>query len=345
MVAGRHAWPLAVRVRAGLALISFLDVSSPVTPTLALSSCWNSFRHNDGYAMLREIADQGFTHAELSHGIRIVLVPGILKAVEEGWIKISSTHNFCPLPAGITQAAPNLFEPSARHVQESAQWLRHTKRSIEFAAQVKAAVCVLHLGSVKFWLFHPANKLKAFIKANPNVTVPEDSRFQRVLRAACAKMRAKMPEAWTQVQASLAEISAHALAKGVKLGCENRERFEELPVDDDFEALFAALPHPHPYGYWHDTGHADLKASLGLLNHRAHLARNAPRLLGFHLHDVNAKGKDHQALGDGRIDFSMVSEFWQPHHLLTLELSPRVSVEGVVRSRARVLELMSQRFG
>jgi len=39
--------------------------------------------------MLREMADLGFTHAELSHGIRITLVPGILKAVEEGTIELS----------------------------------------------------------------------------------------------------------------------------------------------------------------------------------------------------------------------------------------------------------------
>ena len=55
--------------------------------------------------MLREMADLGFTHAELSHGIRITLVPGILRGVEEGLIKISSTHNFCPLPAGVLHAS------------------------------------------------------------------------------------------------------------------------------------------------------------------------------------------------------------------------------------------------
>ena len=44
--------------------------------------------------MAKEIASLGFEYAELSHGIRITLVPGILRAVEEGVIKITSTHNF-----------------------------------------------------------------------------------------------------------------------------------------------------------------------------------------------------------------------------------------------------------
>jgi len=34
--------------------------------------------------MLREIRDLGFEYAELSHGIRVSLVPGIIGAVEAG---------------------------------------------------------------------------------------------------------------------------------------------------------------------------------------------------------------------------------------------------------------------
>ena len=49
-------------------------------PILALSSCWLSSRHTDGYEMLKEMADLGFEYVELSHGIRITLVEGILKA-------------------------------------------------------------------------------------------------------------------------------------------------------------------------------------------------------------------------------------------------------------------------
>lgn len=295
--------------------------------------------------MLREIADLGFTHAELSHGIRIVLLPGVIRAVEEGVIKISSTHNFCPLPTGVTQSAPNLFEPSAREHREHEQWLRHTKRSIDFAAQVKARVLVLHLGSVKFLWFNPARKLKAFVRHNPTVSVPDDKAYRLVLKKACEKLRLKMGPYWQQVLRSMEEIRAYAHERGVKLGFENREKFEELPLDDDFEALLAGLPQPHTAGYWHDTGHADIKQSMGMLEHRLHLQKNAPRLLGFHLHDVTADGKDHQPIGAGRIDFNMISGFWRPEHLLTLELSPRVKVEDIVSSKERIEALMTARFG
>ena len=52
--------------------------------------------------MLKEMAGLGFEYVELSHGIRITLVPGILKAVEEGIVKVASCNNFCPLPNGFT---------------------------------------------------------------------------------------------------------------------------------------------------------------------------------------------------------------------------------------------------
>ena len=314
-------------------------------PTLALSTSWNSYRHTDGYEMLREIAALGFTHAELSHGIRIVLVPGVLRAVEEGIIKISSTHNFCPLPAGITQSAPNLFEPSSTDTREQEQWLRHTKKSIDFAAQVKAQVMVLHLGSVRFFWMNPGRKLKAFIRKYPNATIPEDPRYRALLKQVCEKLRSRMPTYWAQVKTSIEQVRAQAAGRGVALGFENREKFEELPLDDDFGALLDSVVAPHSAGYWHDTGHADIKQGLGMLQHKLHLEKNAPRLLGFHLHDVTADGKDHQPIGAGHIDFKMVSSFWRPEHLLTLELSPRVTVEEVVSSKQKIEELITLRFG
>ena len=103
--------------------------------------------------MLQEMAGLGFEWVELSHGIRITLVPGILKAVEEGLVKIASCHNFCPLPAGVTHAAPNLYMPSAPDVREREQWLRHSCRTIDFAHQIKARKVVLHLGAVQSHFF------------------------------------------------------------------------------------------------------------------------------------------------------------------------------------------------
>jgi sugar phosphate isomerase/epimerase len=291
--------------------------------------------------MLREMADLGFDQVELSHGVRIVLVPGILKAVEEGMIKVGSTHNFCPLPIGVVQAAPNLFEPSATDHKEHEQWVRHTKRSIDFAAQVRARVLVCHLGSVSFFWSSPARKLKKYLSGKPNAGRDGDPKYTAHVAKALEKLRKRMKPFWAQTQASVLEVFDYAAVKGVKLGFENREKFEELPLDADYADFVAGLPEGSPAGYWHDTGHADIKQTMGLLDHRVHLTKNAPRLIGFHLHDVSASGQDHQPIGSGQIDFKMVSEFWRPGQELVLELSPRVKPEDVLRSKENLEALLA----
>jgi sugar phosphate isomerase/epimerase len=291
--------------------------------------------------MIREMVDLGFEQVELSHGIRITLVPGILRAVEEGLVKISSTHNFCPLPTGVVQAAPNLFEPSAREHREHDQWVRHTKRSIDFAAQVKAGVLVCHLGSVSFFWFNPARDLRVYLRDHADAgRTPDDQIYHALLAKSLAKLRKRMGPFWEQTKASVNEMLDYAAQKGVTLGFENREKFEELPIDADYEEWIASFPATAPIGYWHDTGHADIKEGMGLLAHRQHLTRMAPRLLGFHLHDVSAAGNDHQPIGSGHIDFKMISEFWRPEHRLTLEFGPRLTVEDVIASKQRVEALL-----
>src|SRR6266581_2990927 len=135
----------------------------------SLSTCWNSHRHTDGRALLNEIRELGFDYAELSHGTRISLVPGIFEAVDAGEIKISSVHNFCPLPMGVNHSAPNLYQFSAEKARER-----------ELAQKI-------------------------------------------------------LPD---------------AESRGVKLGLENRQALEELPLESDYAFLFRELSSP-AVTYWH----------------------------------------------------------------------------------------------
>jgi sugar phosphate isomerase/epimerase len=314
-------------------------------PVLALSTCWLSNRHQDGYEMLKEVAALGFEWVELSHGTRITLVPGILRGVEEGVVKVASCHNFCPLPTGINHAAPNLYQPSTKDARERDQWLRHSRRSLDFAAQVGAKKLVLHLGSVEFFWSNPGRKLDAYAEAHPDTDLPQDEKYQRILATALQKIRDRKQDYWDNVRRGLAELLPYAKQKSVTLGFENREKFEELPLDEDHADLLANLPPDAPAGYWHDTGHAHIKEQAGLLKHREHLEKNAPRAVGFHLHDVSADGHDHQPIGSGKIDFEMISSFWRPEHELVLEFSPRLTVEDVLISKKRVEALIEARFG
>jgi sugar phosphate isomerase/epimerase len=292
--------------------------------------------------MLEEIAGLGFSHVELSHGIRITLVPGILKALNEGIIKVSSTHNFCPLPAGMLHPSPNLFEPSVPvgHGHEQEQWLRHSRRTLDFAAQVQARAVVFHLGSVRFFWFNPGHKLRAYIHGAPDTALPSDPRYQKVLAKATSRLRKRKPLFWEQTLRSVEQLLPCAAEKGLRLGFENREKFEELPADADFPDFLKSISRPESAGYWHDAGHAELKERMGVITQRRLLEENSGRVIGFHLHDVDEAGHDHQAVGSGRIDFKMISQFWQPHHLLVLELNPRLRTAGVVESKKRIEDLL-----
>jgi sugar phosphate isomerase/epimerase len=292
--------------------------------------------------MLREIADLGFDRVELSHGIRIALVPGILKAAEDGIVKIGSTHNFCPLPMGVLQAAPNFFQPSSADGREREQWTRQTKRSIDFASQVGASVLVCHLGSVRYLWLKPDRHMEAYLGTHPEAVKTGDKAYVAMAEKALLKIRGRMAPYWERTRESVRSVLDYAAEKNIRLGLENRESFEELPLDADFPELLAGMPAPAPAGYWHDSGHAHLKEGMGLINHRRQLEANANRLLGFHLHDVDSEGRDHQAIGSGGIDFEMVSSFWRPGHLFIIELSPRVPVEGVLASKARVDALLAK---
>jgi sugar phosphate isomerase/epimerase len=142
--------------------------------------------------MLREIADLGFDRVELSHGIRITLVPGILKAVEDGIVKVGSTHNFCPLPMGAQHAAPNLFQPSSADDRERDQWLRQTKRSIDFAAQVGASVVVCHLGGVRYFWLLPDRHMEAYRRIHPEAVKSGDKVYLSMVEKALMRIRRRM---------------------------------------------------------------------------------------------------------------------------------------------------------
>ncbi len=288
------------------------------------------------------MVDLGFEYIELSHGIRVSLVPGILQALHEKIVKISSVHNFCPLPNGVQHPAPNLFRPSAISGQESHLWFRHTRRTLEFAERVKAPLMVTHLGSISFSFGSPVKKLKA-ARQRAGENPLDDARYCRVLEKTRAKLRKRMPKYWNQVLKNLEKTIPLAEENRVKIAVENREGMAELPLDDDFNELFGELSSEEHVGYWHDAGHAQIKEQYGLIEHETLLLENGHRLLGFHLHDVTADGEDHQAIGTGVVDFDMIARHIRPEHAVILEFSPSLEPKQVVESRAFVERLLAER--
>jgi sugar phosphate isomerase/epimerase len=286
----------------------------------SFSTCWNSHRHTDGRAMLREIRDLGFDYAELSHGTRISLLPGILEAVEAGEMKISSLHNFCPLPMGVTRASPNIYQFSAESERERDLALRYTIKTLDFALRVKASLVVTHLGSIDMKDY--TEKLLDLAGRG----LRETPAYRKLAAELSAHRAARRTQAFDRVLAGLSKVLPEVQSRGLRLGAENRQELEELPLEEDFTPMFRELGSP-ALVYWHDTGHAQIKENLGFLDHQLHLKSLAPRLGGFHIHDVQFPGRDHCAPGTGTIDFAGLRPNLRPEHIKVFEFSPALSPE------------------
>jgi sugar phosphate isomerase/epimerase len=301
-----------------------------VKPSLSISACWNSSRHEDGYAMLSELAEMGFESVELGHGIRYSLWPGILKAHEEKLIRIQSLHNFCPLPMGFTRAAPNCYEFSHPKSIQRTHALKYTLQTIDHAAMFGARAVVLHLGTTEqkqvsnqIEALYTQGKLgsRAYVKLKVQAVIDHE-RWLKIQ--------------WPWVEEVLHQLIAHASAKNIKLGLECRESIEEIPIDSAWPQIFAALP--QTAGYWHDFGHAARKHTLGFIDHYQHLSSLAPRLIGCHIHDLVHPHRDHQVPGTGSIPFEQLWPLIEKCASLTqdpcyvLELSPRVAKDKVLQS-------------
>jgi sugar phosphate isomerase/epimerase len=293
--------------------------------------------------MIEEIVGLGFKRVELSHGIRLSLVPGILQAVDEGIVDISSVHNFCPLPGSVQFAAPNLYQPSVNDPREADLWFRYSMQTLDFATKVGADRVIMHSGSVHFFFWSIEKRLDKWIEDSGIATqeLAGDAEFVKRREKAIKSISRAAKKTMPQIEANYKRLLPEAAERGLKLCLENREGLEEMPLDSEHEALLANLVMPENAVYWHDTGHAQIKHLLGLLDHREHLEKMSPRLGGFHLHDVSGDGRDHQVPGTGTVGFDMIAEFVRPEHTLVLELSPKLSTDQVLESRDHIVEKFS----
>jgi len=244
-------------------------------------------------------------------------------------------HNFCPLPMGVNFAAPNLYQFSAERARERELAQRYTLKTIEFAARVRAPAVVLHCGSIDMKNY--TDKLLKLVERREEA--PE--KYAKLCAEADQKREGKKGPFVERLNALLKELVPAAEAHGVRLGLENRQSLEELPLDSDFQFLFRELASP-TLGYWHDTGHAQIKQNLGFLHHAMQVETLRDRLFGFHIHDVQFPGRDHQPPGTGTVDFAALKPFLKPEHIKVFEFSPSLTVEEAKRGVEHVRKIWGE---
>jgi sugar phosphate isomerase/epimerase len=265
--------------------------------------------------MLQEIVDLGFRAVELGHGIRTPLVEGINQFLSEGAMEVTSLHNFCPLPIDVMQAAPDCFQCTSHRPGERARALRHTLKTIDWAAKLNAKRVVLHLGSV------PMAKMSRRLLHHLKKEKTSEQKYVN-LKQRAVRERAKL-DYYARVADWLTNIVEHAKQVGIRLGVENRIEIDTFPSEEEFRRLFQDFD-PGVLGYWHDFGHAQIRQHLTLSNHREWFIEMLPHLIGCHVHDVKNPDSDHQPPFVGDTPFSQLVPLISPSVPLVWELRPSV---------------------
>jgi len=302
---------------------------------LSFSTCWNSSRHTAGDEMLREIKTKlGFELIELGHGIRISLMPGIQKMFDDGEVRFSSLHNFCPLPVEVMGASPDCYMFSAKHAQERERAVKQTMQTIDFAERLNAPFVVLHLGKV------PIKPVTEPLIALAKEGKMFSREYVRRKVNAVAKREAHAEVYLQRVKDCLKPIIEHAAAKNVRLGIEGRRGYEEIPSERELPALLDELNSPQ-VGYWHDIGHIQIKENLGFLDHEEWLRAIGPRTLGCHLQDCIWPAQDHQPPFTGDVDLEKLVPLLPSTCLFVWEMSPRKTADEIRHS----VTVWKERFG
>jgi sugar phosphate isomerase/epimerase len=272
--------------------------------------------------MLFEIRRLGFEYAELSHGIRIGLVEGIQAALKAGDIKISSLHNFCPLPLGIMHAAPNIYLLSSPDEREWNRAITQTLKTFDFAVQCGARAVVMHMGRVPMREY--TEKLVKLTRKGKQM-LPKYARVK--YKAAVVREKKREPH-WKQTLRSLDKLVEHAKQANLKLGIENRFLLEEIPSEAEFAEIFKRYD-PNVVGYWHDTGHAHIRETLGICTQEEMLNLAGDRLVGFHIHDVGFVDEDHRPPSMGDVMFERLKPYVRPDTIKVFEFSPKWRTEDI----------------
>jgi len=269
---------------------------------ISLTTRWNASRHSDGRAMVDEILELGFTAVELGYDTRRDLVEGVKARQAEGAVHIYTVHNFCPVPMGVSKGHPELFTfgDFDRDVRDLA--VKHTRATIEFAAEIGAKVVVSHSGNVK--MTRRTKTLKEMARTGQKGSKRYQKEAMKLMDDRDKLGRKQIPFVEQCLEQLLPDLERH----GVAIALENLPTWEALPTEVEMLKLCRKFDHPQ-IRYWHDMGHGQIRENLGLINHHRWLENLEPYLAGMHVHDCIRPDRDHTMPPLGHMDFSRYKDF------------------------------------
>ncbi len=289
----------------------------------SLSTRWNAYRHETGEALVDEILELGFDQVELGYDLQQYHVMGVRDRIESGQVKCSSVHNYCPVPVGALRGHPELFSLSSLDDRERESAVRHTGRTIEFAAEMGAKVVVAHAGNVR--TRRRTRKLIELSEGGKQNT----PKYEKLKLKLLMERSKKVPPYLDQLRRSLEDLLPVLEEAGLPIALENLPSWEAIPTENELEELLTELDSPL-IRYWHDMGHGQVRHNLGLISHQRWADKLAPFMAGMHVHDVKPPAGDHIMPPRGDIDFSDFRNAASHAKVWVLEPCPGTPAEHVV---------------
>ena len=294
---------------------------------LSLSTHWNAHRHASGETLIDEILELGLRHVELGYDLTVDLVPGVRQRVESGAVRVTSVHNYCPVPMGAARGHPELYLLATRSARTRDSAIYHTQRTIEFAASLGAACVVAHGGYARLW---PVTPRLIALAADGRQHEPKFDRLKQKLLLKRDRKAAKDLEGLKAARGQLLPVLER---NQVRLALENLPAWEAVPNEAEMEQLGREFDSPW-IGYWHDIGHGQVRENLGFISVLSWLQRLQTWLCGMHVHDVRAPAMDHLVPGAGTVNFPALRPFASPELPLVMEPAPGTPVALVAAGLA-----------
>lgn len=293
----------------------------------ALSLSWNCAKHRSAEKLIKEVIKAGFSAVELNFSLTEKQVREIYSLKKSGLISITSCHNYCPIPPGLSvaRALPDYYSLSSLIEKNRLLAVKYTKRTIDTAAQMQASAVVIHSGRVQ--IPDSSKQLMRMFSAGKN----KSAAFLKLSAAMCSQRQENSKPYLERAIESIKELSVYAIKKGVKIGLENRIYYPEIPALDEFEE-FLKIPGVF---LWFDTGHAYVNEKLWSIDSSDYLKRYSSKLVGMHLHDCLGV-RDHLAPGAGEIDFNSFKSYARPDTIKVIEAHSPATAAELTRSISKL---------
>ena len=200
--------------------------------TFSISTHWNAGRSRSCEEMINQVLALGFDTVELGYNTTLDLVPDLKAMVDHKTIKVSSLHNFCPVPVGAPYGHPELFQLTSLDSRTRQSAVTHTKRTIEFAAEIGAKAIVVHSGNVE--MKHLSRDLIEMCERGQQYSPSYDKTKLKLMMLRDKKVQDHLD----QLYRSLEELLPSLRQTGVRLGIENLPSWESIPSETEMEDIF-----------------------------------------------------------------------------------------------------------